>query len=82
MTTLAAVIAAWEDSTGKHTWRNPSAWDARVLGALIGWGYEPSEIESLLLPTETPDSEPTEEPTAEPAEEPASEPAADQPVAV
>lgn len=27
MTALAAVLAAWEDSTGKHTWRNRSEWD-------------------------------------------------------
>lgn len=49
MTTLAAVIAAWEDSTSTRTWRSPSAWDARVLGALIGWGYEASEVERILL---------------------------------
>ena len=49
MTALAAVLAAWEDSIGKHTWRNPNDWDDRVLSALIEWGYEPSEVESLLL---------------------------------
>lgn len=49
MTSLAAVVAAWEASTGKHTWRNPNPWDARVLAALAGWGYRPSEVESLLL---------------------------------
>lgn len=49
MTTLAAVIAAWEDSTGKHTWRNPDDWDARVLTALIEWGYEASEVEEILI---------------------------------
>lgn len=49
MTTLAAVIAAWEDSIGKHTWRNPDAWDARVLAALIEWGYEASEVEGILI---------------------------------
>lgn len=53
MTTLAAVIAAWEDSTGKHTWRNPGEWDARVLGALIEWGYEASEVEGILLDRDT-----------------------------
>ncbi|KQY64599.1 ParB N-terminal domain-containing protein [Nocardioides sp. KIGAM211] len=49
MTTLAAVVAAWEATTGKHSWRNPSAWDARVLGALVEWGYQPSEVECILL---------------------------------
>jgi ParB family chromosome partitioning protein len=49
MTVLAAVLAAWEDSTGKQTWRNPTGWDARVLGALAEWGYQPSEVERILL---------------------------------
>ena len=53
MTALAAVIAAWEDSTGKHTWRNPSAWDARVLASLIEWGYGASEVERILLGQDT-----------------------------
>jgi len=50
MRTLAAVIAAWEGRSGTHTWRNPSAWDAVVMGALIGWGYPASEVEQLLTP--------------------------------
>ena len=49
MVTLAAVVSAWEATTGKHSWRNPTAWDARVLGALVEWGYQPSEVERLLL---------------------------------
>ena len=49
MTTLAAIVAAWEATTGKHSWRNPTAWDARVLGALVEWGYQPSEVERTLL---------------------------------
>ena len=49
MSTLAAVAAAWEATTGKHSWRNPTAWDARVLGALVEWGYQPSEVERILL---------------------------------
>jgi ParB family chromosome partitioning protein len=48
MTTLAALVAAWEGSTGKHMWRNPTAWDARVLRALMEWGYQPSDVERLL----------------------------------
>ena len=49
MVTLAAVVSAWEATTGKHSWRNPSRWDARVLGALVEWGYEPSDVERILL---------------------------------
>ena len=62
MTTLAAVIAAWEATTGKHSWRNPTAWDARVLGALVEWGYQPSEVERILLGEE-------QQPTAEDADD-------------
>jgi ParB family chromosome partitioning protein len=58
MTTVAAVVTAWEASTGKHTWRNPNGWDARVLGALAKWGYQPSEVESLLLATNSTDDQP------------------------
>ena len=43
------MVTAWEATTGKHSWRNPSRWDARMLGALTEWGYEPSEVERLLL---------------------------------
>ena len=60
MTTLAAVVTAWEATTGRHSWRNPSRWDARMLGALVEWGYEPSEVERILL---------GEEPVTEPADE-------------
>lgn len=59
MTTLAAVLAAWEASTGKHTWRSRSEWDTRVLTALTEWGYQPSDVESLLLGTpDEPDTQP------------------------
>lgn len=61
MTTLAAVVTAWEASTGKHTWRNPTAWDARVLGALTQWGYQPSEVETLLLAPDPTDRQPTDD---------------------
>lgn len=49
MRTLAAALLAWEDSTDVHTWRNPGTWDRRIMSALIEWGYEPSEVEQLLI---------------------------------
>jgi len=68
MVTLAAVVSAWEATTGKHSWRNPSRWDARVLSALIEWGYEPSEVERILLGAEPqPSAENDDEPDAEEA---------------
>ena len=71
MTTLAAVVTAWEATTGKHTWRNPSRWDARVLGALMEWGYQPSEVERLLLGEEP---QPSTEATRRRATRPATAP--------
>ena len=65
MTTLAAVIAAWEATTGKHSWRNPTAWDARVLGALVEWGYQPSDVERILLGEEPQTSTGSDEPEDE-----------------
>ena len=50
--TVAAVLAAWEASTSVQTWRTPSAWDARIMTALTGWGYQPSEVELLLTGTD------------------------------
>ena len=58
MRTLAAVIAAWEGRSGTHTWRNPSAWDAVVMGALVGWGYSASEVEQLLVTGDEDTTEP------------------------
>ncbi|MBS2937045.1 ParB N-terminal domain-containing protein [Nocardioides sp. J2M5] len=65
MTTLAAVIAAWEATTGKHSWRNPTAWDARVLGALVEWGYQTSAVERILLGEEPQTSTGGDEPEDE-----------------
>lgn len=73
MTTLAAVLAAWEASTGKHTWRNPTEWDARVLTALMQWGYQPAEVERIVLGESGDD----EGETPEPDEAEDTEPAAD-----
>ena len=58
MRTLAAVLAAWESRSGTHTWRNPSDWDAAVMGVLVGWGYPASDVEHLLIPS--PDQAATE----------------------
>lgn len=59
MTTLAAVVTAWEATLTRMTWRGPSPWDARMLTALTEWGYQPSEVERLLLPQPEP-AEPAE----------------------
>ena len=48
MIALASVLCAWEESTTVDTWRRPSEWDNRIMTALIGWGYTPSDVETLL----------------------------------
>jgi len=55
--TLAAVLAAWEERSGTHTWRNPGGWDAVVMTALTGWGYPASDVEQLLIPAKDSDDE-------------------------
>lgn len=50
----AAVLCAWEDRTGPHTWRHHGADTARYLGQMAEWGYELSEIESHAITGEEP----------------------------
>lgn len=50
--TLAAVLLAWEHDSDVFTWRRRDEWDSRIMAALIGWGYEASDIERSLLPAE------------------------------
>lgn len=54
--TLAAVVAAWEQRADTHTWRNPTEWDDTMMTALIGWGYPASDVERLLLRSDTADA--------------------------
>ena len=42
------------DST--HTWRNPTEWDDTIMTALIGWGYPASDVERLLLRSDSADA--------------------------
>ena len=45
--TLALVLAAYEDSTGKHSWRHVDPATARYLHFLTDAGYTPSAVERL-----------------------------------
>ena len=49
MVALLAVLAGWERATDVHTWRHCTAWDTRIMTALIEWDYQPSEVEMLLV---------------------------------
>jgi ParB family chromosome partitioning protein len=46
---LGIVLAAYEDSWNTDTWRHPTAADARYLMFLTANGYEPSDVEQLVL---------------------------------
>ncbi len=45
--TLALVLAAYEDATGKHSWRHVDPATARYLQFLTEVGYTPSAVERL-----------------------------------
>lgn len=47
--TAALLAIAWDAKTGRHTWRNPSEKDRRYMDALVQWGYQPSDVEKLVL---------------------------------
>ena len=49
MLALALLVCEWESTTSRNTWRRPSDRDRRYLSALIGWGYQPSDVERLTL---------------------------------
>lgn len=49
MLALAAVLAAYEDSTSVQTWRNTSGGDRRYFTALAEWGYTLSPVEQIVL---------------------------------
>lgn len=51
MLALLHVLGAWEAEASRSTWRSPSEWDRRIMAALIGWGYTPSEVEKILAPS-------------------------------
>ena len=63
MLALALLVCEWESATSRNTWRRPSDRDRRYLTALIGWGYQPSDVERLILaqpePTEPKPSRPS-----------------------
>lgn len=51
---LAIVLGAIEDSTGRHTWRNPGRDAVAYFEQVAAWGYPLSEVEHIVLGT-TPD---------------------------
>lgn len=58
---LAVTIAAHEEATGTHTWRNPSEDMADYFTALAEWGYNLSDVENIVLGIEPPAEDAPEE---------------------
>ncbi len=55
--TLALVLAAYEDATGKHSWRHADPATARYLQFLTDAGYTPSAVERLASGEQPPAGE-------------------------
>jgi len=49
---LVLMLAAIEEGTGPHTWRNVCQQDRAYFTALAGWGYALSEVEALVTAPE------------------------------
>ena len=60
MLAVALIVCEWESTTSRDTWRRPSDRDRRYLTALIAWGYQPSDVEHLILAEPEPVTEPVE----------------------
>jgi len=61
---LAVTIAAHEEATGTHTWRNPSEDMADYFTALAEWGYALSDVENIVLGIEPPAEDTSAEDTS------------------
>ncbi|GAB2564156.1 ParB/RepB/Spo0J family partition protein [Leucobacter ruminantium] len=49
MVMLAMTIAAHEEATGTHTWRNPGTEMRDYFTALSEWGYPLSDVENIVI---------------------------------
>ncbi len=47
--TLGLVLGAYEEHTSTETWRTPKDSDRRYLVALAQWGYQLSDVETLVV---------------------------------
>ena len=56
MIALGLVLAAYEDATDVHTWRNPDRATRRYLRYLIANGYAAADVERLVLDSDTDDA--------------------------
>ena len=57
---VAVVLAAIEDSTGRHTWRNPGRDAVAYFEQIAAWGYPLSEVEQIVTGTASGDDDEAE----------------------
>ena len=50
---VAFILTGWHARSSRTTWRYPDAQDARMMAAMIAWGYTPGPVERLMLPKTT-----------------------------
>jgi ParB family chromosome partitioning protein len=73
---VAVVLGAIEDSSGRHTWRNPGQDAIAYFEQIAAWGYPLSEVEQIVIGA-TPRTDEAEQSDGEPDDvEPDGEPAA------
>jgi hypothetical protein len=60
MLAVALIVCEWESTLSRNTWRRPTERDRRYLTALIRWGYQPSDVERLILDQPDADAESTQ----------------------
>ena len=80
MIAVALLVCEWESGTSRNTWRRPTARDERYLTALIAWGYQPSDVERLILAQAEQVTEPEDDTTADATPEPVEDDATPEPV--
>lgn len=64
---VAVVLGAIEDSTGRHTWRNPGPDAVAYFEQIAAWGYPLSEVEHIATGTASGDNDQAQPRDDEPA---------------
>lgn len=49
LVTLATMITAYEANIDRTSWRNRYSDDRYYLNQLMAWGYEPSDVEKIII---------------------------------
>jgi ParB family chromosome partitioning protein len=58
---IAVVLGAIEDSTGRHTWRNPGRDAVAYFEQIASWGYPLSDVEMIVIGLDPSEGDPKPE---------------------